>query len=100
MGLEGNLAAMRFVFERVCGRAAEAPADAEPLDIGLPRMRTAADCSLTLERIVNAIAQGTVNRDTATLLIAAVQARLRAIEVTELERKLADLEETAADRGN
>src|SRR5262245_37095435 len=52
MGLEGNLAAMRLVFERTCGRAAEASNDGEPLEFGLPRMRSAADCSLALERIV------------------------------------------------
>ena len=30
MGLEGDLAAMRLVFDRTCGRATEASVDAEP----------------------------------------------------------------------
>src|SRR5690606_37661206 len=38
MGLEGNLTAMRLVFERTCGRAADAPIEAEPLGISLPRL--------------------------------------------------------------
>jgi hypothetical protein len=59
-------------------------------------MRTAVDCDLALERIVDAICKGSINRDTATTLIAAVQARLRAIEVTELEQRLGELEQTAA----
>ena len=96
MALQGNLSAMRFVFERVCGKAPEAPATAEPLGIALPSMRTAAECNQALERITDAICNGTLDRDVAKLLIDAVQARLKAIEVHELEQRLADLEESAA----
>jgi len=89
MALEGNLPAARLVYERTCGRTAEAPAEAEPVDLVMPRMRTAVDCSLALERIVDAICKGTIDRDTATTLIAA-------IEVSELEQRLGELEQTAA----
>jgi hypothetical protein len=96
MALQGNLSAMRFVFERVCGKAPEAPATAEPLGIVLPAMQTAAECNQALERITHAICAGTLERDVAKLLIDAVQARLKAIEVHDLEQRLADLEESAA----
>jgi len=96
MALEGNLPAARLVYERTCGRTAESPAEAEPVDLAMPRMRTAVDCSLALERLVDAICKGTIDRDTATTLIAAVKARLHAIEVSELEQRLGELEQTAA----
>jgi hypothetical protein len=95
MGLEGNLAAMRLVFERTSGRAPEAPAETEPLSIALPRLRTAADCNLALERLVDGICKGAIERESARLLIDAVQARLKAIEVQDLEARLAEMERTA-----
>ena len=93
MGLEGNLSAMRLVFERTCGRATDAQVDPEPLGITLPRMRTAEDCNAAIEKLVDGICQGTVDREMAKLLIDAIQTRLRAIEVNELEERLAQLEQ-------
>ena len=95
MGLEGNLAAMRLVFERVCGRVAEAPVETEPLAISLPRLRTAADCTLALERVSEAVCAGRIDHDSAKLLVDMIQARLKAIEVGEMEERLAELEKTA-----
>jgi hypothetical protein len=95
MGLEGNLAAMRLVFERTSGRAPEAPVETEPISVALPRLRTAADCNLALERLVDGICKGTIERESARLLIDAVQARLKAIEVQDLEARLAEMERTA-----
>jgi hypothetical protein len=95
MSLEGNLAAARLVLDRTLGRAAEAPIAVEPLGLELPRMRTIGDCSLALERITDAICSGTIDRDTARLLIDAIQARIKAIDAIELEERLAKLEEAA-----
>lgn len=96
MGLEGNLMATRIVLDRVCGRAAEAPVEAEPLDISLPRLKTAADCSLALEKLVDGVCDGTIDRGAAQTLVAVVQARMRAIETTEFEKRLTQLEQSAA----
>ena len=96
MALQGNLSAMRFVFERVCGKAPEVPREAEPLGITLPPMRTAAECNLAVEALVAGICEGKVEREMAKLLIDAVQARLKSLEVHELEERLADLEQSAA----
>ena len=92
-GLEGNLAATRLVLERVCGRAPEAPAEPVDVAIEVPRLQNAADCGVALERLVAGICDGTIDRDTAQVLIAGVQARLRAIETTDFERRLAELEQ-------
>lgn len=95
MGLEGNLSAMRFVLDRVCGRAAEAPKEPEAVPVAMPRLGTAADCNLAIGRLIDGIVQGTVDREAAKLLIDAIQTRLKAIEVTELDERLASLEQAA-----
>jgi hypothetical protein len=65
------------------------------VDIEVPRLKTAADCGVALERLVASICDGTIDRGTAQVLIAGVQARLRAIETTDFERRLAELEQAA-----
>ena len=55
MGLEGNLTAMRLVLDRSCGRPADVATSAEPLDLALPPMGTAKECSAALEQVANAL---------------------------------------------
>jgi len=93
LALEGNLACMRFVMERTVGRAPEAQAIAEPVSIELPELRSAADCATAIDALTEAICTGAVNREQATLLMSLVQARLRAIEVRDLEERLMALEQ-------
>lgn len=95
MALEGNLTAMRLVLERTAGRAPEAPVDAAPLGIALPKLQTAANCNVAIERLFDGIAKGEVDRETAKLLIDAIQTRLRVLETTDLEVRLAELERIA-----
>ncbi len=99
MGLEGNLGAMRLVFERTCGRSAQAPVAAEPIGISIPSLRTAEDCNTAIGQLIDAICKGDVDRDAAKLLIDAIQVRLRSIEVNELEERLVQLEETSQQVG-
>ena len=99
MGLEGDLAAMRLVLERTCGRAAQAPVEAEPVDIALPRLSTAEDCNTAIQLLIDGICTGTVDRDMAKLLIDAVQTRLKAIELNEFEDRLNQLEQAAEHVG-
>ncbi len=94
MGLEGDLAAMRFVFDRTTGKPSEAPA--EPVNLLPLRLETTADCRLAIDKLIARVCDGTVNHDTAKLLVDAIQARLKAIELTELEERLAQLEQQAA----
>ena len=98
MALEGNLTAMRLVLERTAGRAPESPVDVEPLGIALPKLQTAANCNVAIERLFDGIVKGLVDRETAKLLIGTVQTRLRVLEVTDLETRLAELERSAAVR--
>jgi hypothetical protein len=95
MALEGNLGAIRFVAERTCGKPAEAPVENEPLSVAVPRLRTAADCSFAIEQLVDGICKGRVEPDKAKVLIDAIQVRVKAIEVGELEQRLIELEKNA-----
>ncbi len=96
MALQGNLTAMRLVLERTCGRPREATPEGTPIDLTLPRMDTAADCNKALQFLTDAIVAGTVDTTAAKLLIDVVQARLKAIEVQDIEKRLSDLESQAA----
>ena len=101
--LEGDIAAARLVLERTCGRVPEAPAETTAVDFELPRLRTAADCSLAIQRIAEGIAKGSVDLAVAKLLIDAIQVRIKTIETQDLEQRLAELEKSAASvdlRGN
>jgi hypothetical protein len=94
--LEGDVAAARLVLERTCGRSAEAPAESKAAGVEFPRLRTAADCSLAIERIADGIAKGTVDLAVAKALIDAIQVRIKTIETQDLEQRLAELEKGAA----
>jgi len=67
-----------------------------PNDLALPRMRTATDCNLAIERIGVAVAKGECDLATAKVMLDVVLARLKAIEVNDLETRLAELEKTAS----
>lgn len=95
MALEGNVMAMRLVFERTCGKTPEVPLEGEPLPVQLPRLETAADCSRALDMLIECLCKGEGDRETTRMLIEAIQVRLKAIEATELEVRLAQLEADA-----
>ncbi len=95
MALEGNVTAMKFVMERACGRPAEAPSDPAPLDFDLPNLRTATACSAAIDRLSAAVTSGTIDPAAAKVLLDLIQARMKSIELTDLEQRLAELERTA-----
>ena len=90
--LEGNLASAKFVVGYVCGKPVDAPAEAVPIDVELPRLRTAADCNRAIQGLIDAICQGAISNENAKLLMEAIQTQLRSIEVNELEERLVELE--------
>ncbi|MBI5853035.1 MAG: hypothetical protein HZB39_18650 [Planctomycetes bacterium] len=92
MGLEGDVRAIRLVLEWTCGRPAEVATNAEPLDFAMPPLQTAAQCNAALEFVAAALCEGRLNRDAAQVLIELIHARIKAIEVADLERRLLELE--------
>ena len=94
MGLEGNLTAMRLVLDRSCGRPADVATSAEPLDLALPPMGTAKECSAALEQVTAALCEGRMNLDAARTLVELIAARIKGIEVLEVEQRLLAIEES------
>jgi hypothetical protein len=82
---EGDPTALRLVLDRLLpkGRAVR-------LDLPL---RTLADLDQATEAIRGALAEGSVTPDEVATLTGLVEARRRLLETTELERRLAALEE-------
>lgn len=95
MALQGDVAAMRFVGDRIIGRPLDTPAEPEPIELDLPRLRSVKDCDRAIERVVDGICKGTISHESAKLLTDAIQARLRAIEVRDLDNRLLQLEQAA-----
>ena len=102
MALEGSLAAMRFVAERACGKAPDAPTVLNALDIEPLRLKTAADCTAAVQKLTDAICAGTVDIVHGKVLLDAIATQARLIEVGDLEGRLAELERQAqsVDLGN
>jgi len=96
MALGGNLGAMRFVAERVIGRAPEAPSEAVPLDIEMPQLRTIDDCVKAIDRVTDAMVRGAIPPKAADALISVIGIRVKAIETKDLERRIVELEQAAS----
>ena len=94
-GLEGNLQASRFVMEQAAGRVPDAPPEIDPIPIKLPPLETAADCAEAAGLVLDAFTKREVTGDDAETLQGAINTRLKAIEVTEVEQRLVELENIA-----
>jgi hypothetical protein len=100
LALEGDINAMKFVMDRVIGKPAETPTDAEPVDLMLPPLETAADCNKAIDALMTGICSGAVDREAAKLLVTAIQTRLKALETSEIEERLSQFErDTELTRG-
>ena len=95
LALQGNLAALRLLLDRTLGRAAEVPTG-EPLDIQPPKLRTAADCTAAVQKVTDAICQGSIDLLQGKVLLDAIATQCKLLEVTALEAQLAELEKQAA----
>ena len=93
--LQGNLPAIRLFLERTLGRVAEA-APGEPLDIHPPQLRTAADCTAAVQKVTDAICQGTLDLLHGKVLLDAIATQAKLLEVTDLEARLVELEKQAS----
>ena len=85
LALAGDTVALKLVLDRLLpkGRAVR-------LDLPL---RTLADLDQAIEAIRGALAEGSVTLDEVAVLTGLVEARRRLLETTELERRLAALEQ-------
>ena len=87
LALAGDVTALRLCLERI------APRRSEPLvALELPRIKSAADLVPAVAAVLDAVASGEASPSEAQKLASMVADAARAVEVTELERRLTELE--------
>ncbi|MCW2286225.1 phage tail sheath gpL-like [Rhodoblastus acidophilus] len=85
---EGDMTAARIVVDRI------APVrKGRPIQLKLPKVETADDVAAAMAAIISAMADGAITPEEATAAASVLEARRRAIETQEFERRLAALEE-------
>ena len=84
---DGDMTAARLVLERICpvrkGRSVR---------LELPAIETAGDLSIALSAILGAMGQGEITPEEAAVVASVVEAKRKAIEIVELEARIAALE--------
>jgi hypothetical protein len=93
--LQGDVAAMRVVLEHACGRPTGQELEAPTVHLDLPELYTADDCNAAVGVVLRALTHGEILETYAKVVIEGIQARLKALEQSEYEARLAKLEETA-----
>ena len=92
--LQGNPTAMRIFLERTLGRPAEISAG-EPLGIDPMKLRTAADCLAANQKVVDAMCRGDLDVVSGKVLLDAIATQANLIETSDIEARLAELEQQA-----
>jgi len=87
MALDGDIAALRLVLERLVPPRRDAP-----LAIDLPPVVTAADAATAMSQLVAAVSAGTITPAEAQAVAGLIEQHRRTLETTELERRIAELE--------
>jgi hypothetical protein len=85
---QGNLPALRMCLDRILP-----PRRERPVCFAIPALNSAADASKAMAAIAAAVASGELTPAEAVELSGIVSAYVRAIEATEIERRLRALEE-------
>ncbi len=88
MALEGDGTAMRLAVERIVP-----PRKDRPVEVSLPTMQTAADAVAATGALFAQVAAGDLTPGEASELAKLVDTFARTVEVQDLERRLAKLEE-------
>ncbi len=87
MALEGDMQALKLCLERICP-----PRKSRPIQIDLPNVTTAADVTAAQGAVIAAMARADITPDEANTISGVLEAKRRAIETTEIEERIARLE--------
>ena len=93
LALAGHEMALRLCLERIIP-----PRRGRPVRVGLSPVRGAADLGGTMAAITNAAAGGAITPGEAAELARVVEIFVRAVETSDFERRLKELEEAYAAR--
>jgi hypothetical protein len=88
LALGGNPTALKLCLERIIP-----PRGERPVNFGLRPVRGAADLGSTMAAITNAAGQGAITPGEAAELAGVVEIFVRAVETSDFERRLKQLEE-------
>jgi hypothetical protein len=88
LALEGDTVALRLCLERLLP-----PRKSRRVTFDLPTIQTAADLLPALAAVVTAMGSGDLAPDEAAVIAGVLEAKRKAIETGDLERRLAALEE-------
>jgi len=91
LALSGDSSALRLCLERVLPMRR-----GRPVRFSLPALDTAGDLPKALGAVLAAVAEGSLTPDEAVSLAQIVEVRRRAIELVEIEARLAVLEQSQA----
>ncbi len=95
MALSGDPAALRMCLDRTV-----APRREQPVSIDLPPIRSPADISGAMAALVGAAARGQITAGEAFALSQTIEIYLRAIDASDFERRLRQLEAADATSRN
>jgi hypothetical protein len=84
----GNLPALRICIDRILP-----PRRERPVQFALPELRSVGDASKAISALLSAVAKGQLGASEAAELSKLIETYVRAVEATELEQRLLDLEQ-------
>ena len=84
---EGDMVAIRLCLERILSTV-----KSRPIEIDLPPVETAQDIQAAQGAVIAAMARGEISPDDASTVAGVLEARRRALETVELEKRLEILE--------
>jgi hypothetical protein len=88
----GDMSAARIVLDRIAPIRKGAP-----LEIDIPAAKTPGDLVLAFEALIAAVTKGEASPDEAMTIAGVLGEQRRAIELTEIEQRLALIEKTIAE---
>jgi len=93
LALAGDGPVLRAILDRLCPPRKDAP-----VKMTLPAIKSAADIPAAMSSILAAVAAGALTPSEATALTGLVEAHRRALETSELEQRIAALEQIKGDK--
>jgi hypothetical protein len=95
LALEGDRGALKLCLERIIP-----PRRTRPVQLGVPAVRGTADLGGTMAAITTAATAGAITPGEAAELARVVEIFVRAVETSDFERRLQQLEERTKARGD
>ncbi len=93
LALTGDTVALRLCLERICPARRD-----RPIKVKMPRIETPQDVLGAIATVVGAVSRGTIAPSEGQALASLIETQRKAIEIVELERRLAAVEQAVEPR--